>query len=173
MITQRPHRHSGDHPTLPAAAVPEPGAATAVRRHTWESDMDAKRRDDPFFVPVHPSQHGTLALLTGHLPSGQRIGLAFTSESSLLSVLGPWQQWVRLCEPALRDMLMPLGIDHLRIDPRPVRAAASSTPDSTGWDGAKRERRQATCTARHSGPRHRPQEHRPREHRPREHRPAA
>ena len=123
--------------------------------------MDARRGDHPFFVPVHPSQCGTLALLTGRLPSGLRIGLAFTSESSLLSALGPWQRWVRLSEPALRDMLMPLGIDHLRIDPRPVRAAASSTPDSTGWDGAKRERRQATCTPRHRGRRHRPREHRP------------
>ena len=123
--------------------------------------MDAKRGDQPFFVPVHPSQYGTLALLTGRLPSGQRIGLAFTSESSLQSALGRWQQSVRLCEPALRDMLMPLGIDHLRIDPRPVRAAASGTPDSSGFDGAKRARQQATCTARHPGPRHRPREHRP------------
>ena len=61
--------------------------------------MDAKRGGHPFFVPVHPSQCGTVALLTGRLPSGQRIGLAFTSESSLLSALGPWQQWVGSVSP--------------------------------------------------------------------------
>jgi len=123
--------------------------------------MDAKRERRPFFVPVRASQAGPLALLTGRLPSGQRIGLAFTSEASLLSALGPWQRWVRLCEGALRDMLIPLGVDHIRIDPRPVREAARSTPESTGRAGTKRERRQASCAAPPSGPGHRPQQHHP------------
>lgn len=49
--------------------------------------MDAKGERRLFFVPVHASQYGTLALLTGRLPSGQRIGLAFTSAASLRSAL--------------------------------------------------------------------------------------
>ena len=107
---------------------PRRRCAGHVRRAIWTRSVSAI----PFFVPVRASQAGPLALLTGRLPSGQRIGLAFTSEASLLSALGPWQRWVRLCEGALRDMLIPLGVDHIRIDPRPVREAARSTPESTG-----------------------------------------
>lgn len=49
-----------------------------------------------FYVPVRASQAGPLALRTGRLLTGQRIGLAFTSEASLLLTLGPAQAWVRL-----------------------------------------------------------------------------
>jgi hypothetical protein len=37
-----------------------------------------------YFVPARESQAGTLALGTGRLTSGERIGLAFTSKASLL-----------------------------------------------------------------------------------------
>jgi hypothetical protein len=57
-----------------------------------------------YFVPVRESQAGTLALRTGRLTSGQRVGLAFTSEASLLLTMGPFQQWVRLAAEPLRDM---------------------------------------------------------------------
>jgi hypothetical protein len=73
-----------------------------------------------FFVPVRTSKAGTLALHTGRLNSGERIGLAFTSEASLLLTLGPSQQWVRLDGQALKDMLAPLGVEHVRVDPRPI-----------------------------------------------------
>ena len=36
-----------------------------------------------YVVPVRESQAGTLALRTGRLTSGERVGLAFTSEASL------------------------------------------------------------------------------------------
>lgn len=97
--------------------------------------MDDTERDGhpffPFFVPVHVSQYGTLALRTGRSPSGQRTGLAFTSQASLVSVLGPRQHWVRLCEQGLRDMLTPLGVDHITVDPLSVRsvAAGQKAPD--------------------------------------------
>jgi hypothetical protein len=79
-----------------------------------------------YFVPVRTSKAGTLALRTGRLPSGERVGLAFTSESSLRLTMGPSQQWARLDGEALRDMLEPLGIEHIRVDahsprPAPVR----------------------------------------------------
>ena len=45
-----------------------------------------------FFVPVRASKAGTLALRTGRLPSGERVGLAFTSEASLLLTMGSSQQ---------------------------------------------------------------------------------
>ena len=76
-----------------------------------------------YFVPVHGTtspQEGTLALRTGRLLSGERIGLAFSSEASLMLTLGPGQEWIQLDEEALFDMLMPLGVEHIRVDPRPA-----------------------------------------------------
>jgi len=102
--------------------------------------MDAEGECQLLVVPVRESGLGTLALRTGRLPSGQRVGLAFTSEASLLSVLGPGQPWIRLHENAMRDMLVPIGVDHIRVDARlsaapgasaatePQRVPASATP---------------------------------------------
>jgi hypothetical protein len=73
-----------------------------------------------FFVPVRTSKAGTLALRTGRLASGERVGLAFMSEASLLLTLGPSQEWIHLDGQALKDMLAPLGVEHVRVDPRPI-----------------------------------------------------
>lgn len=81
-----------------------------------------------FFVPVRTSKAGTLALQTGRLLTGERIGLAFTSEASLLLTLGPSQQWIRLDESALKDMLAPLGVEHVRVDPHPAGELVSGGP---------------------------------------------
>jgi hypothetical protein len=94
-----------------------------------------------YFVPVHSTasaQEGTLALRTGRLLSGERIGLAFTCEASLLSTLGSCQEWIRLDEEALFDMLMPLGVEHIRVDPRPaaeLRARSGGPLDCPGLNG--------------------------------------
>ena len=69
------------------------------------------------YVPVRLSDAGVLALRTGRLESGERTGLAFTSLDTLARTLGPAQQWVSLGEEPLRDMLAPLGIRQLRVDP--------------------------------------------------------
>jgi len=61
-------------------------------------------------------------LRTGRLRSGERIGLAFTSESSLRLALGSWDQWAVLDGQALKDMLAPLGVKHVRVDPRRIPA---------------------------------------------------
>jgi hypothetical protein len=71
------------------------------------------------FVPVRMSNAGMLTLRTGRLESGERIGLAFTSEDSLSYTLGAAQQWVNLGDQSLREMLAPLGIRELRIDALP------------------------------------------------------
>jgi hypothetical protein len=76
---------------------------------------------DTFFVPVRESRAGTLALQTGRLRSGERVGLAFTTEASLKLTMGSSRQWVRLGPQALRDMLAPLGVRHIRVDPEPLR----------------------------------------------------
>ena len=85
-----------------------------------------------FFVPVAASKAGTLALRTGRLRSGERVGLAFTSEASLLLALGPAQQWIHLGGYALRDMLAPLGVEQVRVDPRPVGELEPAGPPRPG-----------------------------------------
>jgi type III secretion system (T3SS) SseB-like protein len=76
--------------------------------------------DHTFLIPVRTCAAGTLALRTGRLGSGERVGLAFTCEASLARTLGPSQQWIHLAREALADMLEPLGIEHIIIDPDPV-----------------------------------------------------
>jgi hypothetical protein len=126
------------------------------------SNVNADRDSCPFFVPVNASQSGTMALRTGRLVSGQPIGLAFTSAALLLSTMGPSQQWARLCEAALRDLLAPLGVDHIRIDPHPVRAVASSArPEITEPNGAEPGRVLASDPARPAAHERRNLEHRP------------
>ena len=83
---------------------------------------------DTFLVPVQTSKAGTLALRTGRLLTGERVGLAFTSEASLLLAMGPSAQWARLGYRAMRDMLAPLGVMRLRIDPHPIRELEIGSP---------------------------------------------
>ena len=87
---------------------------------------------ETFLVPVRTSSAGALALRTGRLLTGERIGLAFTSEASLLLAMGPSQQWVRLGYGAMRDMLAPLGVRHIRIDPHPIRELEAGQPGQPG-----------------------------------------
>lgn len=68
-------------------------------------------------VPVRTTTAGTLALRFGRLPSGERTGLAFTSEASLARTMGPSQEWTDLARTALLDMLAPLGIEQISVDP--------------------------------------------------------
>jgi hypothetical protein len=71
------------------------------------------------YVPVRLNPAGVLTLRTGRLESGERTGLAFTCEDALSRTLGPAQKWVSLGEQPLREMLAPLGIQQLRVDPLP------------------------------------------------------
>jgi hypothetical protein len=111
------------------------------------------------FVPIRTSDTGTLILRTGRLRSGERVGLAFSSEASLLLALGPSQAWIHLGGQALKDMLAPLGIKNIRIDPHPVaelevaiRTPARSRPRGrpgqqsrrAGSSGARSGRTRAT-----------------------------
>jgi hypothetical protein len=73
-----------------------------------------------FLVPVRMSTPGMLTLRTGRLDSGERTGLAFTSEASLARALGPSHHWTSLAREALAGMLAPLGIKHITVDPDQV-----------------------------------------------------
>ncbi|HEY1821239.1 MAG TPA: SAV_915 family protein [Trebonia sp.] len=85
-----------------------------------------------FFVPVRVSKAGTLTLQTGRLRSGERVGLAFTSESALALTLGPSQRWIHLDREALAEMLVPLGVEHIRVDPHRVGEPRSKTCHNGG-----------------------------------------
>jgi hypothetical protein len=99
-----------------------------------ENHMEADGRRELLFVPVRPCGEGVLALRTARLPSGQQVGLAFTCEQSLLSVMGPGQPWIRLHVNAMRDMLTPAGVDHIRIDPSLLTAPDAARPRKAGDD---------------------------------------
>ena len=85
--------------------------------------------DHVHYVPVRTTSEGVLTLRTGRLETGERIGLAFTSLASLEYTLGPAQQWISLGDESLRDMLAPLGIRQLRVDPLPLgQSGAAEVP---------------------------------------------
>jgi hypothetical protein len=88
-----------------------------------------------YLVPVRESRAGTVSLQTGRLISGERVGLAFSSEASLLMTLGPSQQWIQLAPGALRAMLAPLGVTCVRVDPRPVAELGAETVSSEPLPG--------------------------------------
>ena len=90
------------------------------------------------YVPVRTGDAGVLTLRTARLESGERTGLAFTSQDALARTLGPAQPWVNLAEPSLRDMLAPLGIRQLRVDPLPF--------DPPGTDGIPHQARKRPVT---------------------------
>jgi hypothetical protein len=87
---------------------------------------------DTLYVPVRMSGAGVLALRTGRLESGERIGLAFTSEASLSFTLGAGQRWVMLGEQSLRGLLAPLGVRRLRVDPAPAWPARCGRDTPSG-----------------------------------------
>jgi hypothetical protein len=81
-----------------------------------------------WFVPVRST--GDIATLqTGRLPDGLRVGIAFTTLDRLRAAAGV-QEFMRLSEEALHDMLTPIGISRIQLDPTmvavPVRGAVAS-----------------------------------------------
>jgi hypothetical protein len=68
-------------------------------------------------VPVRAGS-GMVSLRCGRLPSGERVGIAFTTEERLAETMGTGQEWIRLHERALRAMLRPLGVTRIQLDPR-------------------------------------------------------
>jgi hypothetical protein len=72
-------------------------------------------------VPVHAGP-GMASLRCGRLPGGERVGIAFTSQGRLAEVMGAGQPWIRLSAPAMRDMLAPLGVTRIQVDPGVIAA---------------------------------------------------
>ncbi|MEU1015283.1 SAV_915 family protein [Streptomyces sp. NPDC005898] len=70
----------------------------------------------PLYVPAWPGPAGRVARLF-RTPVGERTAVAFTSVVRLSEALGPRQAWIRLSEPALRALVVPLGVRGILIDP--------------------------------------------------------
>ena len=72
-------------------------------------------------VPVHTCS-GMVSLRCGRLPGGERVGIAFTAEASLTRVMGAGQPWIHMSAEAMRDMLAPLGVTRIQVDPGVITA---------------------------------------------------
>ncbi|MEZ0075927.1 SAV_915 family protein [Planotetraspora sp. GP83] len=70
----------------------------------------------PLFVPVHEGAFA-MSVRLFRTASGKRTAVAFSSPMRLAKVLGAGQRWVRLSEPALRQMLRDLDVIGIVVDP--------------------------------------------------------
>jgi hypothetical protein len=78
------------------------------------------------FVPVRHNHCGTLTLRIGRLDNADRVGLAFTSQAALIATLGQGQPWTQIDLEELRELLEPIGITQIRIDPLPAVMVAAA-----------------------------------------------
>jgi hypothetical protein len=73
-------------------------------------------------VPVRTGS-GIVCLQCGRLPTGERVGIAFTTEARLAGVMGADQAWIHLNDRAMKAMLAPLGVNRIQVDPGLVSAS--------------------------------------------------
>jgi hypothetical protein len=74
-------------------------------------------------VPVRAGS-GMACLRCGRLPSGERVGIAFTTEDRLARVMGAGQPWIRLDVRAMRELLAPVGVTRIQVDPGLIATAS-------------------------------------------------
>jgi hypothetical protein len=83
------------------------------------------RHSVDWFIPVRSC--GDIATLrTGRTPDGARVGVAFSTLAQLVAASGRRQDWLRMSEDNLRDVLAPLGITRIQLDAVTVVVAATS-----------------------------------------------
>jgi len=58
-----------------------------------------------------------VCLRCGRLPTGERAGIAFTTEGQLAGVMGAGQPWIHMSGQAMKEMLAPLGVTRIQVDP--------------------------------------------------------
>jgi hypothetical protein len=73
-------------------------------------------------VPVG-TRSGTVCLRWGRLPTGERAGIAFTTEGQLAGVMGASQPWIHLSAQAMKEMLAPLGVTRIQVNPGLIAAS--------------------------------------------------
>jgi hypothetical protein len=72
---------------------------------------------DPLLVVPVREGETTVSLRLFRTVAGGRTAVAFTSPSALAGALGQGQSWIRLSEPALRQMLADVGVAAIVVDP--------------------------------------------------------
>ncbi len=97
---------------------------------------------DCLLVPVRPGTQ-TVSLRTVRLPSGERVGIAFTTMNRLIEIMGPAQPWIRLDERAIKSMLAPLGIHRIQVDPGLLAPSPNAHPLAGTPDMARPPHRRA------------------------------
>jgi hypothetical protein len=72
----------------------------------------------PLFVPTRVAGAADVAAIQfGRRPDGVRVGIAFSSMELLRAATGPRQEWIRMHESVLRELLSPFGISIIQLDP--------------------------------------------------------
>ena len=93
-------------------------------------EPDERTEDDRrlLLVPVRSGRCGSIAVRTGRLPDGRRVGLAFTCEAALAAVFGPEQSWIPLNARVARFMFAEAGAEETRVDAVPFAVAPAVAP---------------------------------------------
>jgi hypothetical protein len=73
-------------------------------------------------VPVRTGS-GMASLRCGRLPTGERVGIAFTTGARLARVMGAAQPWIHMSARAMEEMLVPLGVTRIQVDPSLITAS--------------------------------------------------
>lgn len=72
----------------------------------------------PLFVPTRTAGSvDAVALQIGRRPDGARVGIAFSSLELLREATGPRQDWLRMHEDDLRELLAQVGVEVIQLDP--------------------------------------------------------
>ena len=67
-------------------------------------------------MPVRAGSE-TVCLRCGQLPTGERVGIAFTTQARLAGAMGVGQPWIRLSDRAMKEMLASVGVARIQVDP--------------------------------------------------------
>jgi hypothetical protein len=84
------------------------------------------------YVPVRHTAGGMDTLTIAHTPEGERAGIAFSSAGALAAACRPSQSFTEMAEDALREMLAPLGITRIQLDPAAVGTGHAERAERAG-----------------------------------------
>lgn len=79
--------------------------------------MDLPADTDLVYVPARPMGDTPGVELRSLVGSGERVGLAFTSTTTLVNTLGAYQPWIKLPMLTYAAWLRDQGISRVHVDP--------------------------------------------------------
>lgn len=89
--------------------------------------MSEDHTHQPLCIPVRDNRCGfTLRLFRDR--DGSRCAVAFTTPERMTAVLGAAQRWLPLAEDAVRELLRPLAVQRLIVDPNLVAPPVHPDP---------------------------------------------